>query len=436
MAMERQTNDKRFQNERKRAEIRRLTSLCQEDRELYETLESLKPGNKLALFGAGVHGKDAVDLLRSNGRHVDWFIDNSPQKIGTKIKEIPVVSPDFLFDEAHRTDVLLTSNYLTEFIEQLYDTPLFHSIRGALLPYFFEQQYVLKTHRPFFDFKSYSDLSRDIREHQHRLPNDIDLIVGITKSGLIPAMMIGFNLNISTTDLDSFVDGRIFSNGIRRAHRHQKNDLNDCRKILVVDDSLGTGVSLDLARQRITESGMDRNREILYYVVYSGNLDVPVDFYCKEVRDPVGFEWNWTNSPFLSKSCVDIDGVLCRDPDDWQIDDGEHYLRFLEETRPIYIPRFPIQMLVTNRLEKYRKWTEAWLDKHEIRYNSLVMSDLPSEAARKKQPGNPGQFKADVYKRTNAVVFVESSHEQAVFIARESGKPVLSVEKQRAINPF
>lgn len=422
-------------NNTKRLEIQRLIAFCQDDRDLFEILGFLNPDKELVLFGAGVHGKDAVDLLRMNGRKVDCFIDNSSEKIGTKIKDIPVFSPNSLLEKADRTDILLTSNYLKDFIEQLYGTPLFGSIRGALLPYYFEQQHTIKTDRPYFEFKSYADMSRDIRDHQRQLPNDIDLIVGITKSGLIPAMMIGSNLNISTTDLAGFIEGKIHSNGIRRAHRHQKNNLADCRKILVVDDSLGTGESLMLARQRIAEAGLNQKHEILYYVVYSSNIDIQVDFYCKEVHNPFGFEWNWTNSPFLLKSCVDIDGILCCDPEDWQIDDGEQYRCFLEKVPPIYVPRFPIQMLVTNRLEKYRKPTEEWLNKHGIQYNSLVMMDLPFESDRKCQNGHPGQFKAEIYKRTNATVFVESSHEQAVFIARESGKPVLSIEKQRAINP-
>ena len=41
---------------------------------------------------------------------------------------------------------------------------------------------------------SYFDLSQDIRNTLHKIPSDIDLVVGIPKSGIIPAMMIGLSL--------------------------------------------------------------------------------------------------------------------------------------------------------------------------------------------------------------------------------------------------
>ena len=41
---------------------------------------------------------------------------------------------------------------------------------------------------------------------------------------------------------------------------------------------------------------------------------------------------------FLNDSCLDIDGVLCRDPSPEENDDGPRYEKFLTETNPLVIP--------------------------------------------------------------------------------------------------
>jgi len=41
------------------------------------------------------------------------------------------------------------------------------------------------------------------------------------------------------------------------------------------------------------------------------------------------FEWNALHHSNPERFCVDIDGVLCRDPTEAENDDGESYLEFL-----------------------------------------------------------------------------------------------------------
>ena len=160
-----------------------------------------------------------------------------------------------------------------------------------------------------------------------------------------------------------------------------------------------------------------------------------IDIYCKELPLPRIFEWNVMHSWILKKSCVDIDGVLCPDPTEIQNDDGERYIRFIEETPPMYLPRHPINTLVTNRLEKYRSSTEKWLSKHGIIYDSLVMLNLPSKQDRMMSKANHGEHKAKVFRKSDCVLFIESCHHQAQGIVKLSGKSVLSIEKQVILNP-
>jgi uncharacterized HAD superfamily protein len=62
---------------------------------------------------------------------------------------------------------------------------------------------------------------------------------------------------------------------------------------------------------------------------------------------------------------------------------GEKYINFLLNS-PLFIPGSKIGTIVTSRLEKYRKETETWLAANNIKYNDLVMLDLPNMEARQR----------------------------------------------------
>jgi len=152
-----------------------------------------------------------------------------------------------------------------------------------------------------------------------------------------------------------------------------------------------------------------------------------VDYFFEVVPLPRYFQWNVFNHTTLEKACFDIDGVLCVDPTDEQNDDGPKYTDFILNAPPLFIPGAKIGTIVTSRLEKYRKETETWLAKHNVKYNDLVMLDLPDMAARQKA-NNHGDFKAGVYTSKPYVLFIESNLNQAIQINRIAKKPVLCTE--------
>jgi len=57
----------------------------------YEAVEK-NMSNEISLFGAGQSGVSALKFLQKNNYNVTYFIDNSPEKQGTKIKGVPVIS--------------------------------------------------------------------------------------------------------------------------------------------------------------------------------------------------------------------------------------------------------------------------------------------------------------------------------------------------------
>lgn len=276
------------------------------------------------------------------------------------------------------------------------------------------------------NYRSLADLNDTIITNLHRLPRDIDLVVGVPRSGLLAANLLSLVSNIPLTDLDSFLQGRVYSSGTTKRTAQLDRDLADMRRILVLDDSISSGAAMREARERIAAAGLQA--DILFAAVYGIRASHPeVDFVFEQVKLPRIFQWNFMHHIVLEQACVDIDGVLCLDPTDQENDDGDAYRRFLDKAVPLHTTSRRIGWLVTSRLEKYRDLTEAWLKRQGIEYGELVMLDLPSKKERQRL-GAHGSFKAEFYRKSDSTLFIESEERQAETIARLSGKPVLCVE--------
>lgn len=283
------------------------------------------------------------------------------------------------------------------------------------------------------EYRSISDLANSIAAGAHRLPPDIDLIVGIPRSGVLAASILAIHLNLPLLDLTAFLEGKLPEVGRTFAKTLDGAPRPRYRKALIVDDSIWTGESILKVRERL--AGAEIGAEVMIAAVYGAKEHhQEVDFVFETVKQPRLFQWNLMRHVRLNDACFDIDGVLCHDPSEMENDDGERYLLFLQQARPLLRPGVAIRHLVTSRLERYRKETEEWLATQGIRYEKLWMLDLPS-AEERRRLGAHHTFKAKVYKDSGAMLFVESEDRQAVRIANLSGKPVLSIEFQRMVWP-
>jgi uncharacterized HAD superfamily protein len=278
-------------------------------------------------------------------------------------------------------------------------------------------------------FRSISDLYYDVWRNLHLLPKDIDVVVGVPRSGMLPATIIALARNLPLADLDGFAHGRLLSSGSTR--REQADHSKPFTHALVIDDSCRTGASMEHARAQLAQV----SAKVTFAAVYGTTSKSSVlDLALATVAEPRVFEWNVLHHPIVTRSCFDIDGVLCIDPTEKQNDDGPAYLEFLSNASLLHQPRREIAMLVTSRLEKYRAETEAWLARHGIRYRELRMLDLPDAATRQRLSAH-GRFKAQVYRQSSCELFVESELAQALEIARLSGKFVLSLEGPQMVGP-
>ena len=271
-------------------------------------------------------------------------------------------------------------------------------------------------------YRTISDLNQIILKRLSILPRDFDLIVGIPRSGMLPANLLALYLNRPMTDLNSFVNGHIYKAGARGSFF----DIKEFKKILVVDDSIASGSAMEKCKESLKH--LDGDFSISYCAIYViPGKEKLVDYFFEIVPLPRYFQWNIMNHTSLEKACFDIDGVLCVDPTEEQNDDGPIYRDFVLNAPPLFIPGSKIGTLVTSRLEKYRKETEAWLEANKVKYDQLVMLDLPDKEARMRANSH-AVHKAKTYVSKPYVLFVESSLSQAIEINRISKKPVLCTE--------
>lgn len=272
------------------------------------------------------------------------------------------------------------------------------------------------------NYKTISDLNKTILKYLYILPKDFDLIVGIPRSGMFPANLLALYLNRPVTDLGSFINGHIYKTG----ERGKFIDIKKFKKILIVDDSISSGSAMLTCKKELAE--LEKSYEIKYAAIYgiTETKDL-VDYIFEIIPLPRYFQWNILNHMILEKACVDIDGVLCVDPAPEQNDDGEEYKKFILTATPLYIPGAKIGTIVTSRLEKYRTETEEWLRKNNVKYDKLVMLDLPNMEARMKANCH-SSHKAKEYKNTKYTLFIESSLNQAIEINSITQKPVLCTE--------
>lgn len=267
-------------------------------------------------------------------------------------------------------------------------------------------------------YKTYNDLLCDIKSNIDKLPNNIDLVVGIPRSGIIPAYMIGLALSRPVCSINEFISGNY-----KTIATHRVKLSNNIKNVLIVDDSVNLGNAVNKIKKIIEQAGLDKNFNITYAAVYfSPGADKFVDVAMQFCPQPRMFQWNYLNHGNLQNAALDIDGVLCIDPTDEQNDDGKKYQEFLLNAKPLYIPQYKVAALVTSRLEKYRPETEQWLKDNNVQYDKLYMLENKTAEERKNE-GLHGKHKAHIYKKLNTCnLFIESEPHQAAEIAQISGK--------------
>ena len=281
------------------------------------------------------------------------------------------------------------------------------------------------------NYTSIADMANTIRRNAWKVPYDISLIVGIPRSGMMAAIMLGEQLHKPVQTLAEFLEPLPLRMGGRSKH------MRDLRgKVLVLDDTCYTGRTMEGIKEEIKRTArwnIDVACDnILYGCIYAEGRSAKdyVDIWLEDNYNAHEelwhlYEWNILHhGKRLSEVCMfDMDGILCKEPPDER--NQRDYERYIADAIPMVLPTTKIGAIVTFRMEKYRKVTEEWLHRYGIENKHLIM------ASEEWQRTNAvaASFKAREYRlATWAKLFVESSAKQAHEIALLTGKQVYCFE--------
>lgn len=266
------------------------------------------------------------------------------------------------------------------------------------------------------NFRSVADLDRAIARNLWKLDRSrFDIIVGIPRSGMIPASILSTYLQMPLATLEGYLAGIV--------HGRSGKTVASSDRILLVDDTSNKGGAMARAVAMVKGKAKSITRCAVFGPYQVEDPAQIIDVWFEDCRGPRGFAWNMWKHARLSRWGFDFDGVLCRDPSKAENDDGPRYLEFLRTADPLFLPQRPIGHIITGRLEKCRGECEAWLKRHGVEYLQLHMMQHATKAER-MAAGGRGQWKAGIAREVGCEMFIESCPKQAGIITREAGIPV------------
>lgn len=276
------------------------------------------------------------------------------------------------------------------------------------------------------NFRTIVDLNNAIIKNLLNIKKlDIDLVVGIPKSGMIPATIVATHLDLPFTDVYGYVSGKYYK---RSGKQTVISDIPNVKKnVLLVDDSINSGKAM-IRTLNIIPNNTDN---IIKFAVFGSPKTKSniIDFVCEYVELPRMFQWNIWKHDNLSMCATDMDGVLCRNPTKKEI--KNNFNNFLINADVLYNMSKPIKYIITARKEKNRELTEAWLKHHQITYSRLIMK--PDDHRHGNEAN--AEFKISVINKNSDIkLFIESDDIQAKIISKNVSIPVWCTDSQRIYN--
>lgn len=245
-------------------------------------------------------------------------------------------------------------------------------------------------------------------------PADCSGVVGVPRSGMLPASVIAMHLHLPLGEIDAAGRVRWLHHGTRGGGGLLKPAPGP---VLVVDDTVHAGGATRRARQQL--AGVNA----VYSAVYARPEAVGVlDLYARPLPSPHLLEWNYPNNGRVGglvcepahyghAAATDLDGVLIHD----DLSGGPVGSLYLA-------PRlYPVKLIVTGRHERHRAATEADLRRVGVRFERLVM--LPDHTPLATETA--AAHKARHFKESRFGFFLESCPDQARLIFEAAKKPVI-----------
>jgi uncharacterized HAD superfamily protein len=273
-----------------------------------------------------------------------------------------------------------------------------------------------------YDFYTIQDLTAWTLDWIKSFPEHYDVIIGIPRSGLIVASIIACKMGKPLSTPDKFLKGEYWLPTKDKTIKVEK-----IKSVLLVDDAAGNEKGTLYSTYQELKRHFPELRIIKgSLIVSTKNAKRIVDLYYKTLTKGAFFEWNLAHCERKPLG-VDIDGVLCEEPPPEVDANEEKYVAWISNAKPNLIPTYTIEVIVTNRLEKYRTITEEWLKRHNVKYKHLIMLNLPSK--RLRTPENMIGNKIKAVKQFDLKWFWESSWTEAQAIYKACHIPVLCTDR-------
>lgn len=272
-----------------------------------------------------------------------------------------------------------------------------------------------------------------IARELHRI-RGFDTIIGLPRSGMIFASFIATQLEVSLSDVISA--GRSM-----RAEKHGHIVQGNLGKILLVEDVVNKGIAIREATPILEAAGIKRD-QFVTCSIWTNPTHQPstVDIDLGGPHDPAyAFTWQMWHSARWPNWATDMDGVLCCDSPGHPSFDAYKSWALIAKARWIPSPRrsdkWPVGAIITSRPEGIRLETNAWLARHGIRYEKLIMVPVDTEEEvmpwLKSKQLTRGSWKArEVNQLGKIEMFIESHQKQAEQISREFGGLVWCTDTQ------
>lgn len=265
-----------------------------------------------------------------------------------------------------------------------------------------------------YEWISTARLARDATLLAAKVPADCSGIVGVPRSGILPAAAVATLLHLPLFSLARAGKLVPLEAGSRGRSLAQHSG-----PLVVVDDTVYSGHALRRARLSL------RGKQALFAAVYARpEAAGAADFYARLLPCPHLLEWNlFNNGPAFGRAApdasrhfkggiaCDLDGILLHDADSGG-PPGSPYLTVRLSALPL---------IVTGRPSSGRAQTEAELRRWGFKWSRLEMRP---DATPDTAPAIAA-FKARHYAPSPCGFFVESDPAQAALIFARSGKPVI-----------
>lgn len=270
-----------------------------------------------------------------------------------------------------------------------------------------------------YTFVTFAEMVAWTNEWARSFPTSYDVIVGIPRSGSLVAHILALKLGKPVTTPELLHENRYWMTP-------QAERVPESKRILLVDDSISKGGKFqeNLALVRSTHPEWDVTTGALIVTPEVKHL---VDLYYMEIPQPRLFEWNMLHAK-KGVLASDLDGVICENCPPGVDVDEVLYADWIRTAKPYLIPAFEIDVIVSSRLARYRKETEDWLMRHEVRYRELILWDIGS---KQEASGKHAQHKIDTLFKIKPEMFWESNIFQAREIWRATRIPTLCIDEMK-----